>query len=54
MPESEVRHVARHLFSGPDGSATVGRVDRRIQGLPGLAGLDLLSAAARRLGASAA
>ena len=54
MPESEVQHVARHLFSGPDGSATVSRVDRRVQDLPGLAGLDLLGSAARRLGASVA
>jgi len=39
MPESEVRHVASHLFGGGEGRDAAARIDRRVQGLPGLAGL---------------
>ena len=39
MPESEVRHVARHLFGDVDGRDVAARIDRRVQGLPGLDGL---------------
>ncbi len=46
MPTGEVDHVVRHLFGGPDGRATTQRIDRRIDRLPGLAGLDLVSGAA--------
>ena len=38
MPEEEVDHVMRHLFSGPDGSREVhklGRADRRAAGARG-------------------
>ena len=49
MPEEEVAHLARHLFSGPEGLDAVDRVDRRVDGLPGLGGLDLMAGSARRL-----
>jgi hypothetical protein len=39
MPRSEVRHVASHLFGGVDGREVAARIDRRVQGLPGLEGL---------------
>ena len=53
MPEEEVQHLARHLFSGRDGSAAVDRVDRRVRTLPGMQDLDVLAGAARRLGVAA-
>jgi hypothetical protein len=43
MPAGEVRHLHAHLFSGPEGVATLARIDRRIDRLPGLGGLGLLS-----------
>ena len=42
MPEAELRFLVRHLFGGPDGDATVRRIDRRIDRLPGLEGLGLV------------
>ena len=51
MPRSEVQHMVRHLFSGPEGSAACARIDGRIDRLPGLAGLGLLSGAAERYAA---
>lgn len=42
MPETETRHLARSLFSGDDGLVGARRIDRRIDRLPGLAGLHLL------------
>lgn len=53
MPEEEVEHLARHLFSGDEGCAAVDRVDRRVQALPGMEGLTLLAGAAHRLGVAA-
>jgi len=48
MPEAETRHLVRTLFTGPDGGAVAGRIDRRIDGLPGLEGLGLMAGALRR------
>lgn len=42
MPEAETAHLATYLMSGPDGLAAVQRIDRRVDRLPGLAGLALL------------
>ncbi|HET6811907.1 MAG TPA: hypothetical protein VFH50_12935 [Acidimicrobiales bacterium] len=42
MPPSETEHLAPALFSGQEGLATARRIDRRIDRLPGLAGLHLL------------
>jgi len=42
MPEPEVRHLISYLFGGDDGKAMAARIDRRIDTLPGLAGLDLI------------
>lgn len=48
MPDDEVRFLVRHLFSGDDdGAAAAARIDRRIDALPGLAGLDLVKGAVR-------
>lgn len=43
MPETEVTHVVRHLFTDDDGRNLGRRIDRRIERLPGLEGLDLVS-----------
>ena len=51
MPHGETRHLISTLFGGPGGFAAVARIDRRIDGLPGLAGLGLAARAARRYGA---
>jgi hypothetical protein len=51
MPETEVRFMVRHLFGGEDGRSIVGRLDRRIDRLPGLQGLGLLRTAAARYSA---
>ena len=42
MPEDETRHVVRTLFGGEDGRSIAERIDRRIDRLPGLAGLGLM------------
>jgi hypothetical protein len=42
MPEPEVRHMISFLFGGDDGKTMAARIDRRIDSLPGLAGLDLI------------
>jgi hypothetical protein len=53
MPAAETRFVVRHLFGadgmgagGGPGPAMARRIDERIQRLPGLAGLEIVSAAA--------
>ena len=51
MPEAETRHLATTLFSGDDGTAVVQRIDRRVDALPGLSGLGLLTGAFGRLAA---
>jgi rubrerythrin len=45
MPEHEVRHLISFLFGGADGAAMTARIDRRIDSLPGLAGLRLVGRA---------
>jgi hypothetical protein len=42
MPRAETRHLVTTLFDGDDGAAVAARIDRRIDALPGLAGLDLM------------
>jgi hypothetical protein len=51
MPDSEVRFVITHLFSGPDGLEMARRVDRRVDHLPGLSDLHLAERAVGRLAA---
>ncbi len=50
MPTSEVRHVVGHLFADAEGRAVAARIDRRIDRLPGLAGLGLMRRTVRRYG----
>jgi hypothetical protein len=50
MPEEETRHLVGTLFAGPEGAAAAERIDRRVDGLPGLAGLGLMAGALRRYG----
>jgi hypothetical protein len=45
MPGAEVRHLISYLFSGSDGMAMAGRIDRRVDKLPGLGGLRLVEGA---------
>jgi hypothetical protein len=45
MPEPEVRHLISYLFGGVDGAAMATRIDRRIDTLPGLSGLELIAKA---------
>lgn len=49
MPRSETAHLARYLMDGDDGLAAVRRIDRHIDRLPGLAGLNLLERSIRDL-----
>lgn len=51
MPASETSHLASYLMSGPDGLATAQRIDRRVDRMPGLAGLGLLERSVTALGA---
>jgi hypothetical protein len=41
-PEAETRHLVEYLFSGDEGMAAAERIDRNVDRLPGLAGLDLI------------
>jgi hypothetical protein len=43
MPKAECEFLIDHLFSGDDGRVMAERIDRRIDRLPGLAGLDLVT-----------
>jgi hypothetical protein len=43
MPAAETDFVIRHLYGGPDGRPFVERIDRRIDDLPGQAGLRLVA-----------
>jgi hypothetical protein len=45
MPESELRHLVDYLFGDPEGQAVAQRIDRRVDRLPGLAGLHLAESA---------
>ena len=47
MPRAEVRHLIGYLFGDEDGHDVAARIDRRIDRLPGLAGLGLADAARR-------
>jgi hypothetical protein len=42
MPDGEVKFLSRFLFGGVDGLPMVERIDRRVDRLPGLAGLELM------------
>lgn len=48
MPRSEVAFLCRYLFAGAEGRAVAERIDRRVDNLPGLDGLHLLSTAVDR------
>jgi hypothetical protein len=50
MPAPETRHMADFLFGGEEGRTVVSRIDRRIDRLPGLGGLDLMARALDRTG----
>ncbi len=52
MPPAETKHLASYLMSGPDGLAAAQRIDRGVDRLPGLAGLQLLERAITNLGAN--
>jgi hypothetical protein len=43
MPDDETRFLISTLFADGDGPAIAARIDRRIDRLPGLAGLDLMA-----------
>lgn len=45
MPRPEVAFLVRHLFADEDGTQVANRIDRHIDRLPGLEGLDLVAAA---------
>jgi hypothetical protein len=42
LPAEETNHMVRFLFDGDDGSEVVDRIDRRLDRLPGLAGMELV------------
>jgi hypothetical protein len=48
MPRAEVAHVVGHLFADPDGRMVAARIDRRVDRLPGLGGMQLVSGAVDR------
>jgi hypothetical protein len=45
MPEEEVEFLSTYLFGGGEGKVMAERIDRRVDRLPGLEGLDLMSGA---------
>ncbi len=45
MPDAECRFLVSHLFGGPEGQVMAERIDRRVDRLPGLAGLHLATTA---------
>ena len=45
MPEAETRFLARYLMTDEAGREAARRIDRQIDRLPGLAGLDLVTTA---------
>jgi hypothetical protein len=51
MPESEISHLATYLMSGEDGLSAARRIDRRVDRLPGLAGMGLVERSILALGA---
>jgi len=54
MPAAEVDHMASYLFGNDDGQAAAARIDRCIDRLPGLAGMNLVSQRLARLNDSGA
>ncbi|HET6954053.1 MAG TPA: hypothetical protein VFI47_27045 [Acidimicrobiales bacterium] len=48
MPGTEVAFLIQTLFGDPDGRAAAARIDRRIDQLPGLSNLDLVTGAVDR------
>lgn len=48
LPKDETDFLIAHLFDGERGEEVAARIDRHVDRLPGLAGLDLVSAAVRR------
>jgi hypothetical protein len=48
MPHAETRHLVRTLFGGAAGADVAARIDRRVDALPGLAGLRLMAGARAR------
>ncbi len=54
MPPREVGFLVRYLFAGEQGAETIARIDRRVDRLPGLAGLHLLSSAVAQVAAASA
>jgi len=48
MPKAEVAFMARTLFGGADGRTIIERIDRRIDRLPGLENLGLVTRALQR------
>jgi hypothetical protein len=53
MPPAEVGFLVRHLFGGSEGRSVADRIDRRVDQLPGLNGLGLVSGATGRLARAA-
>ena len=45
VPDQEVAFLSTYLFGDPDGVAMADRIDRRVDRLPGLEGLNLLRGA---------
>jgi hypothetical protein len=50
MPAAETTFLLRYLMGGPAGARVIQQIDRRIDRLPGLAGMRLVSRAAARHG----
>jgi hypothetical protein len=46
MPKAESEFISQYLFAGPDGRAMATRIDTRIDHLPGLSGLALMTGSA--------
>jgi hypothetical protein len=53
MPEAEVAHLISWLFTGQEGERAAARIDRHIDRLPGLGGLELITSATRASAAPA-
>jgi hypothetical protein len=49
MPKVEVGFMVKYLFDGPRGNDVARRIDRRVDRLPGQAGLHLLESAVTKL-----
>ncbi|MFT4123526.1 MAG: ferritin-like domain-containing protein [Microbacteriaceae bacterium] len=48
--DEEIAHVFGHLFRGPEGLAEVRKLDEKIAGMPGMAGLTIVERAMRKYG----